>query len=120
MKICDNIIEKAKCNEIIETLREKINKEVNGQNWVKICEAINNKQFQEIFLKYLPVCLAVSYDMDWQKGSTGRVYDSLSGHVFFVKCRSGKVSSRSVLQKNAQYVHHTYHETYLSQNMFVM
>ena len=40
MKICDNIIEKAKCNEIIETLRENISKKVNEQTWIKNCESL--------------------------------------------------------------------------------
>ena len=28
--------------------------------------------------------ISISYDMGWQKRSTGRIYDSLSGHVFLL------------------------------------
>ena len=35
--------------------------------------------------------------MAWQKRSTGRVYDSVSGHAYMVGCESGKVISMGVL-----------------------
>ena len=37
--------------------------------------------------------------MGWNKRSTGRVYDSLSGHAFMIGCRSGKVISFGVRAK---------------------
>ena len=37
--------------------------------------------------------------MAWQKRSTGRVYDSVSGHAYMVGCESGKVISMGVLAK---------------------
>ena len=48
-------------------------------------------------IKKLPI--VASYDMGWNKRSTGRVYDSLSGHAFFIGCRSGKVISFGVKAK---------------------
>ena len=34
------------------------------------------------------VKLTVTYDMDWQKRSSGRRYDSSSGHAFIIGARS--------------------------------
>ena len=49
--------------------------------------------------KIRPLQLSASYDMGWNKRSTGRVYDSLSGHAFLIGCRSGKVISFGVRAK---------------------
>ena len=46
-----------------------------------------------------PVKLTVSYDMGWSKRSTGKVYDSLSGHGYLVGTRTGKVVRMGVLSK---------------------
>ena len=54
-----------------------------------------------------PVKLTVSYDMGWSKRSTGKVYDSLSGHGYLVGARTGKVVSMCVLNKNVAYVART-------------
>ena len=43
--------------------------------------------------------IVASYDMGWNKRSTGRVYDSLSGHAFLIGCRSGCVISYGVCAK---------------------
>ena len=63
-----------------EALQEKIKDtlEVNNQSYVDWCaqtdkEKNNNK-----------VKLTVTYDMGWQKRSSGRRYDSSSGHAFIV------------------------------------
>ena len=43
--------------------------------------------------------ISVSYDMGWQKRATGRIYDSLSGHGFFVGCLSKNVVRYGLLKK---------------------
>ena len=40
--------------------------------------------------------LTVSYDMGWNKRSTCKVYDSLSGHDFLIDYRTGNVTSMGV------------------------
>ena len=49
--------------------------------------------------RFLPLPIIASYDMGWNKRSTGRVYDSPSGHAFMVGCHSGNVISFGVLAK---------------------
>ena len=44
--------------------------------------------------------LTVSYDMGWQKRSTGGRYDSMSGHGFIIGCRSKKIIGVDVRGKN--------------------
>ena len=34
----------------------------------------------------LSIGIAVSFDMGWQRRSTGRVYDNMSGHGFIIGC----------------------------------
>ena len=66
------------------------------------------------FITNSPIGIAVSYDMAWQKRSSGHVYDSLSGHGFFIGCRTGKVISRGILKKNCAICTH-----YLSKNLLI-
>ena len=51
---------------------------------------------------FLPIGISVSYDISWQKRSRGRVFDSLSGHVF-VGCLPGATISKGVLQKHCSF-----------------
>ena len=50
----------------------------------------------------LPVSIAVSYDMGWQKRSSGNRYDSMSGHGVLVGCRTKKVIDVIVFSKICQ------------------
>ena len=43
--------------------------------------------------------VAASYDMGWQKRSSGRTYNSVSGHGMMIGCRSSKVIDAVVLSK---------------------
>lgn len=43
--------------------------------------------------------ITVSYDMGWQKRATGKVYDSLSGHGYFIGCNTDLVVRMGVKKK---------------------
>ena len=43
--------------------------------------------------------ITVSFDMGWQKRSGGHIYDSLSGHGYFLGCLLGNVVSYGVMKK---------------------
>ena len=43
--------------------------------------------------------ISISYDMGWQKRATGRIYDSLSGHRFFIGCLSKDVVKYGLTKK---------------------
>ena len=45
------------------------------------------------------VGISLSFDMGWQKRATGRIYDSLSGHGFFIGCLSKNVVEYGLLNK---------------------
>ena len=47
----------------------------------------------------ISVPLTISHDMGWQRRSTSRVYDSISGHGFLVGCRSHQVIHMGVMAK---------------------
>ena len=49
------------------------------------------KQFHDLPENVKRIGIAVSYDMGWNKRSTGKVYDSLSGHGFIIRCLTKKV-----------------------------
>ena len=46
-----------------------------------------------------PVSMTVSFDMGWNKRSSGNRYDSISGHAFFIGCLSKKIVAAIVSSK---------------------
>ena len=46
-----------------------------------------------------PVRLTCSYDMGWSKRAEGRIFDSASGHSYFVGVQSGKIVGWGVKKK---------------------
>jgi hypothetical protein len=97
---CAMIIEGAFKNEIIATLKSKewsdSDSEIN-----ELIKQVKQNTIENLPASFLPIPLTISYDMGWQRRACGRVYDSLSGHGFFVGCLTGKVIRVGVLQKNA-------------------
>ena len=84
--------------EVVETIREKLEGKYTKSQIEKFIVNYNNKT------GYVPdelntLVLAVSYDMGWQKRSTGRRYDIISGHGFIVGCRSKKIIGLAVRGK---------------------
>ena len=61
---------------------------------------IIQKDFKNLPKGISKIPIAVSYDMGWSKRGTGKVYNSLSGHAYFIGCRTGKVFKCGVLQKS--------------------
>ena len=72
----DLAIEEALKNEIKDTLEHK---NQSYGDWCDLSDKGKNKN---------KVKLTVTYDMGWQKRSSGRRYDSSSRHVFIVGGRS--------------------------------
>ena len=61
---------------------------------------ISANDISKIDERLLAISISVSYDMGWQKRSTGRIYDSLSGHGFFIGCLTGNVIMMGIMKKN--------------------
>ena len=77
---------KTRATEEGKTYNERDNefrcKQNNNQSYVDWC-ALSDKDKHNNKVK-----LTVTYDMDWQKISSGRRYDSSSGHAFIIGGRS--------------------------------
>ena len=53
----------------------------------KIRITLNNRnEFKEYKNKNLPVGVSVSFDMSWNKRSSGNRYDSILGHILMIGC----------------------------------
>ena len=46
--------------------------------------------------------VAASYDMGWQKQSSGRTYNSISGHGMMIGCKSSKIIDVIILSKKCK------------------
>ena len=75
----------------------------NSQSSDSIIQTLSAGDYKNLPKSCTPIGLSVSYDMGWQKRSSGKNYDSLSGHGFFVGCKNGRVISKGVLKKHCAY-----------------
>ena len=106
-KMCDiissvvnGVIRQSLEEEIKITIREILvtNKYTNEQIHTATT-AFFAKDEQNIPALIRKVPLIVSYDMGWQKRSTGKLYDSLSGHGFIFGCKTGNIIGFRVKSK---------------------
>ena len=81
--------------EICATIKSKLGLEYSPD---EIKEYISNFESNSGFIpdKIKKVGIIMSYDMGWQKRSTGCIYNSLSGYGYLIECVSGKVVSFGV------------------------
>ena len=71
---------------------------------VDISEYVRHFQHGSGFIlnKIKKITIVASYDMDWNKCSIRRVYDSLPGHAFLIGFRSGNLLCLMYVQRNVQ------------------
>ena len=101
--VCREIMREAMYNEVIATLEDKCDELVDTNIRQSYKNIIFKQNIDDIPLHLEAVPISVSYDMGWQKRSCGKVFDSLSGHGFFIGCRTQKVVSLGVLQKKCAF-----------------
>ena len=98
-EVCDKLIYECFVEEIMVTMKEKYPSYNDEDKLKELKQYLIKKQFNKL-PNHLPVIdISISYDMGWQRRSSGRLYDSLSGHAYFIGCRTGKVIMRGVMQK---------------------
>ena len=88
--------------ELILTMREMLTAEGKSREQIGnlIDSFFKNVKDNKLTNKY--VGLDVSYDMGWQKRSSGRRYDSTSGHSFLIGLRSQKIIGFIVYSKKCK------------------
>ena len=89
IKVASQFMDDVLIEEISATLKEK---NTNKYSTEFLVTEIKNT------LRAIPI--SCSYDMGWQKRSTGKVFDSLSGQGYLIGCRSKKVLSFNTMTKS--------------------
>jgi hypothetical protein len=84
VEICSEIILEAREKEIEETIKDKQQHSNNS-----------NLQFDK-------VGITASYDMGWSKRSSGRHFDSMTGHGFLIGGRTKNVIAMGVMKKRCR------------------
>ena len=67
---------------------KSMDKATNEEVKLTLADEIKQKQFEQ---ENLHVIISISFDMGWNKRSSGTRYDSLSGHVLAIGCLSNKI-----------------------------
>ena len=86
-------------NEVKETIIDKLKATYDNATIKDNITFFENEEYEKMLPCLRTIGIAVSYDMGWQKSSTGRVYDSLSGHGYLIGCRTRNVIAMGVLKK---------------------
>ena len=86
----ENLIGEAIMKVSEQSMRDGLKKEIELESgkkysvWIQLCEKIG---------------IIGSYDMGWNKRSSGNRYDSLTGHAFLIGCKSKSILSAQVTSK---------------------
>ena len=99
LRECETIMDEAMNGEIIATIKEKLKGSYTDFEIEKYANNFITGKLDDLPAEIKTVGIAVSYDMGWNKRSTGRVYDSLSGHAFMIGCQTGNVIDMGVSKK---------------------
>ena len=97
--VVDKVIDNALREEITASIRLKL-EHLSDEEKNKAITAYFNKDKDNIPDAIKKIGLIFSYDMGWQKRSTGKIYDSLSGHAFIIGAITGKVIGYKVKSKS--------------------
>ena len=90
--LADKMMKESLVREIDATIKEKLEEEGYDEEAVRCAiKAWHENKIEDIPHHILRLGLAISFDMGWQKRSTGKVYDSLSGHAYKIGCRTGEI-----------------------------
>ena len=88
--LCEEIVREGLECEITAVIKERLGNKYSTADVDKyICNFFNDDP--DIPVDILTIGITVSYDMGWQKRSTGRIYDSLSRHGFMIGCSKAKL-----------------------------
>jgi len=101
--VATSIMEEAMIGEIKATIKEKLEGKYTEEEVDKAMDDFINEKWDDVPADILKIGITVSYDMGWNKRSTGKVYDSLSGHAFIIGCRTGNVIGMMVKKRNAAF-----------------
>jgi len=107
---CTKILDEAMNEEIVATIHNKLKGSYSDADIKKYSNDFIQRKFDNLPDELKSVGIEVSYDMGWNKRSTGRVYDSLSGHAFMIGCQTGNVIDMGFSKKKCkicQKVNHT-------------
>ena len=101
LDLTDNLIHAALVSEIKQTMVDKYNlTEFQAKTFL---ESIQGRQWNKSKkVQGLTIGIDVSFDMGWQKRSTGRNYDSRSGHAFLFGLHTKKVIASIVYSKECR------------------
>ena len=84
-------------------MRETSNQSMDEALATEVKMTVSDYKYQKWKYQYLPGDplpeVAASYDMGWQKRSSGRTYNSISGHGMMIGCQSNKIIDAIILSK---------------------
>ena len=83
--------------EINATIRDKLgNLGYTEEAVTREINAWHEKRLEDIPNEILVLGITISFDMGWQKRSTGKLYDSLSGYAYKIGCHTNQIIGLSV------------------------
>ena len=84
INIVDEILNDSLANEIIAKIRVLLKGKATEEEIDENINFFKSGEYDKMHQDLRSIGIAITYDMGWQKRATGRIYDSLSGHGFFI------------------------------------
>ena len=97
--LCDSIIKEAFVSEVVATIKHKMKHTFSDDEVTSNIQYFLNNKYDEMDNTLVTIAITVSYDMGWQKRATGNIYDSLSGHGFYIGIHTQKIVDYGVMGK---------------------
>ena len=85
MRVCTGVVDLALREEMIPTIGETLEQKIESVEMENLKHKNISNDLRSIDNSIASITLDVAYEMGWQKQAGGRVYDSLSGHGFFIR-----------------------------------
>ena len=99
LDLCDLILAESLKTELIATIRHELRTKYKLDTINSHIDAYCLGKYDDVPIEIQRIGISVSFDMGWQKRSTGRLYDSISGHGYLIGCRTNNMIAMGVKKK---------------------
>ena len=103
LDLCDLVLAESLKKEIIATIHHELGNKYDKKQIEIFINYLFNANYEDVPEEIRTIGISVSFDMGWQKRSTGRLYDSISGHGYRIGCRTKNIIAMGLKKRNAVY-----------------
>ena len=116
LDLCDLVLAESLKKEIIATIHHELGNKYDEKQTEMFINDFFNAKYDDVPEEIRTIGISVSFDMGWQKRLTGRLYDSISGHGYLIRCRTKNIIAMGLKKKEMQFMQQSKHKRLTSQS----